>query len=56
MVIGKDFWLHFAFGPLLLHSGTRSAAGWTSLLQDAGLQVVEVGQRPGTLYLLARKP
>src|SRR5579863_4522817 len=56
MVISKDIWLKFAFGPLLLHSGTRSAERWTSLLQDAGFQMVEQGTRPGTLYFLARKP
>jgi ubiquinone/menaquinone biosynthesis C-methylase UbiE len=56
MVIAKDLWLHFTFGPLLLHSGTRSPARWTSLLQTAGLQMVEQGARPGTLYFLARKP
>ena len=33
MVITKDVWLKFTFGPLLLHSGTRSAAQWTTLLQ-----------------------
>lgn len=55
MVITKDFWLKFAFGPLLLHTGTRSAAQWTSLLRDAGFQGIEQGTRPGTLYLLARK-
>ncbi len=56
MVITKDLWLKFTFGPLLLHTGTRSAAGWTTLFHDAGFQVVEQGPRPGTLYLLARKP
>jgi ubiquinone/menaquinone biosynthesis C-methylase UbiE len=56
MVITKDVWLKFTFGPLLLHSGTRSAAQWTSLLQKAGFQLVEQGTRPGTLYFLARKP
>ena len=56
MVIAKDPWLQFTFGPLLLHSGTRSPEHWTTLFQDAGLQVVEQGTRPGTLYLLARKP
>ena len=55
MVITKDSWLKFAFGPLLLHSGTRSPAAWTSLLQAAGFQIVEQGTRPGTLYFLARK-
>ena len=56
MVITKDFWLNFAFGPLLVHTGTRSPAQWTNLLYDAGFQVVEQGTRPGTLYILARKP
>jgi hypothetical protein len=56
MVITKDFWLNFTFGPLLLHSGLRSQARWTSLLQDAGFQIVEQGTRPGTLYFLTRKP
>jgi len=56
MVIAKDFWLKFAFGPLLLHSGTRSPARWTGLLQDAGFQMVEQGTRPAPLYFLARKP
>lgn len=56
MVITKDAWLRFSFGPLLLHHGTRSPARWTGLLQDAGFQIVEQGTRPGTLYFLARKP
>ena len=56
MVISKDFWLKFTFGPLLLHSGTRSPEGWVILLHDAGFQMVEQGPRPGTLYFLARKP
>ena len=56
MVITKDGWLNFAFGPLLVHTGTRRAAQWAALFHDAGFQVVEQGPRPGTLYLLARKP
>jgi ubiquinone/menaquinone biosynthesis C-methylase UbiE len=56
MVIAKDVWLGIAFGPMLLHGGTRSPDRWVSLLQDAGFQVVEQGARPGTLYFLARKP
>jgi ubiquinone/menaquinone biosynthesis C-methylase UbiE len=55
-VIGKDPWLQFTFGPLLMHSGTRGAEWWTSRLQEAGFQVTENGMRPATLYLLARKP
>jgi len=56
MVIAKDYWLKFAFGPLLLHSGTSGAEWWTSRLQEAGFQMIEQGTRPATLYLLARKP
>lgn len=56
MLIGKDPWVQFAFGPLLLHGGTRGSEWWTSRLQEAGFQVVESGMRPATLYLLARKP
>jgi ubiquinone/menaquinone biosynthesis C-methylase UbiE len=56
MVIAKDPWLQFTFGPLLLHSGTRGSTWWAGSLQDAGFQVVEQGMRPATLYLLGRKP
>ncbi len=56
MVIAKDPWLQFTFGPLLLHAGTRGPEWWTSRLQEAGFQVVDHGMRPGTLYLLARRP
>jgi ubiquinone/menaquinone biosynthesis C-methylase UbiE len=56
MVINKDAWLNFTFGPLLFHSGTASSTWWTSRLQEAGFRVVEQGTRPATLYFLARKP
>jgi ubiquinone/menaquinone biosynthesis C-methylase UbiE len=56
MVVGKEFWLNFTFGPLLLHSGIRSPEGWARLLQDAGFEIVEQGTRPATYYVLARKP
>jgi ubiquinone/menaquinone biosynthesis C-methylase UbiE len=55
MVIGKDPWLQFTFGPLLLHSGTRGAEWWSGSLQQAGFDVLESGMRPATLYLVARK-
>src|SRR4051812_6599521 len=55
MVIEKDGWLQFTFGPLLLHSGTRGVEWWQQTLQDAGFAVAESGTRPATLYLLARK-
>ena len=56
MVITKDFWLKFTFGPLLLHSGMAGPDRWTSRVQEAGFQIVEQGTRPATLYILARKP
>ena len=56
MLIGKDPWLQFTFGPLLLHHGTHGPDWWTDRLQQAGFRVEEQGMRPATLYLLARKP
>jgi hypothetical protein len=56
MVITKDFWLKFTFGPLLLHSGTRGQEWWATHLRDAGFEMLEQGTRPGTFYFLARKP
>ena len=55
MVIGKEPWVIFAFGPLLLHSG-HGPEWWTGRLRDAGFQVLEQGTRPATLYILASKP
>lgn len=55
MVVAKEPWLQFTFGPLLLHSGSRGPAWWTERLQEAGFQVLEQGTRPVTLYLLARR-
>jgi SAM-dependent methyltransferase len=55
MVVAKDLWLKFAFGPLLFHSGTRSPEWWAGRLQQSGFDVLEQGSRPATLYFLARK-
>src|SRR5271165_2164595 len=55
MVVGKEPWIHFAFGPLLAHMGTRGADWWPNGLREAGFQVVEQGTRPGTLYVLGRR-
>jgi SAM-dependent methyltransferase len=55
MLIGKEPWVSFAFGPLLMHGGTRGAEWWSGQLTGAGFQVTEHGMRPGTLFLLARK-
>jgi SAM-dependent methyltransferase len=56
MVLAKDGWLNFTFGPLLLHGGLRGAEWWGEALQAAGFAVAESGTRPATLYFLARKP
>jgi ubiquinone/menaquinone biosynthesis C-methylase UbiE len=55
ILIGKEPWAQFAFGPLLMHGGPRPPAWWTTRLQEAGFQVLEVGTRPLTLYVLARR-
>ncbi|HET8549107.1 MAG TPA: class I SAM-dependent methyltransferase [Bryobacteraceae bacterium] len=55
MLIANDPWAKFAFGPLLMHGGTRGAAWWSARLQEAGFQVLEAGSRPLTLYVLARR-
>jgi len=55
MVIGKEPWVQFTFGPLLMHGGTRGPAWWTQRLQESGFQVLEQGTRPITLYFLARR-
>jgi SAM-dependent methyltransferase len=56
MVIAKDLWIKLTWGPLLMHTKLSGRDRWAGLLHDAGFQVVETGTRPGTLYLLARKP
>jgi SAM-dependent methyltransferase len=56
MVLAKDAWLNFTFGPLLLHGGLRGESWWHEALQAAGFAVTESGTRPATLYFLARKP
>ena len=56
MVLTKDGWLKFTFGPLLMHSGFRSQASWIELLEKAGFQIAGQGTVPGTLYFLSRKP
>jgi SAM-dependent methyltransferase len=55
MVVGKDPWLQFTFGPLLMHSGLRGAEWWKARLEAAGFLVSEHGMRPGTLYLVAKR-
>jgi hypothetical protein len=53
ILIGKEPWGQFAFGPLLMHAGTRGSSWWTAQLEQSGFQVLEEGTRPGTFYLLS---
>lgn len=55
MVIAKDAWLSYTFGPLLAHSQMRASSTWPEFLKNAGFAMVEQGTRPATLYYVARK-
>jgi ubiquinone/menaquinone biosynthesis C-methylase UbiE len=55
ILIAKEPWVQFAFGPLLTHRGPHGADWWTARLLETGFQVFEEGTRPGTLYLLSRR-
>ena len=55
MVIGKDLWLKYTFGPLLMHGGPRGTAWWAGSVKDAGFRVLEEGMAPATSYVLARR-
>lgn len=56
MVLHKDAWLSFAYGPIFMHRPGPTQQLWAESLQRAGLQVVEQGRRPSTFYFVARKP
>jgi ubiquinone/menaquinone biosynthesis C-methylase UbiE len=56
MVIAKDLWVKFTWGPLFMHTRLPGRDRWAGFLHDAGFQLVEDGTRPATLYFLARKP
>ena len=56
MVVAKDKWAQFTFGPLLVHSGNRDLSWWTSRVREAGFQVLEEGTVPVTNFVLARRP
>lgn len=54
----NDFWIRIAC-PFLLHHGyygeKTGAASWNNYLTKAGLEIVERGAKPVTLYFLVRK-
>jgi len=55
MVIAKDGWLTYTFGPMLVHARMRASSTWPEMMKAAGLDMVEEGKRPATLYYVARK-
>lgn len=55
VVIAKDRWLSYTFGPLLVHANMRASTTWPTMMQEAGLETIEQGTRPATLYYVARK-
>ncbi len=55
ILIGKEPWGQFAFGPLLMHMGSRGPDWWTARLKEANFRIVEQGTQPVTLYFLARR-
>jgi len=55
MVIAKDRWMMFTFGPLLAHTHMIAADFWPRKLREAGFQILEEGTQPVTKYILARK-
>jgi SAM-dependent methyltransferase len=59
VTVNVDPWLRVALPLPHVHgyfSVKQRAERWRLLMEEAGLEVVEEGTRPGTLYLLARKP
>jgi SAM-dependent methyltransferase len=59
VTINSDFWVKFAF-PTAIHGhgywGWKANEDlWRGRMIDAGFDVVEVGARPATMYVLAKK-
>jgi SAM-dependent methyltransferase len=59
VTINSDFWVKFAF-PTAIHGhgywGWKANEDlWRGRMTSAGFDVVEVGARPATMYVLARK-
>ena len=55
LVIAKDRWLMFTFGPLLAHAHMTAANFWSQKLRDAGFEILQEGNQPATRFILARK-
>ena len=55
IVVAKDFWMNFVFGPIMLHSQLPSQRSWVEALPKAGFTVMEMGTTPATFYFLSRR-
>jgi ubiquinone/menaquinone biosynthesis C-methylase UbiE len=56
MVIAKEPWIQFAFGPLLAHGpATRDKSWWSTRITDAGFEIREADTRPAMLYILSQR-
>ena len=55
IVLTKDFWMKFLFGPLMLHSNFPSQQSWVEALGKSNFTVTEMGTSPVTLYFLSRR-
>jgi len=53
LVIRGDAWLGWCFGPLMMH-GLRGPEFWQGELRGHGLDIVEQGTAPGTLWYMCR--
>ena len=54
LIVNPD-WVTSVFAPPIAHHPRPDRARWRSLLEQAGLSVVEEGMKPATLYFLAQK-
>lgn len=53
IIIRKDFYLSWLYGPLVFH-GAAGPAFWQRQLENAGFAIVEQGLAPGTAWWLSR--
>jgi SAM-dependent methyltransferase len=54
LIVNPD-WKTSVFAPPIAHHGRPNPARWRSLLDQAGLTVLEEGNKPPTLYFLTEK-
>lgn len=56
MLVANDRFMKFAFGPMLSHGGYRGLPYWRDRVKEAGFELIEEGNTPGTQYFLLRRP